>query len=203
MSLESLNTIGTLATVAIVAATALAALIQLRHLRAGNQINAMLTIGEKFQSEEFAQALELASADLEALMEEPAFRDYNIAIATGSPTGNVPAHYVATRRAALLVGNTYEELGILIKNAIVDRDLFLDRYCGVAIRTWKRLEHFLAFIRELQEDQGIWETFEMVVVLSERYLHDHPTTYPSGLPRIPVSNPWPVTLSTASKGNGR
>jgi hypothetical protein len=47
MSLELLNAIGTLLTVTIVAATAIAALVQLRHLRAGNQINAMLRIGEE------------------------------------------------------------------------------------------------------------------------------------------------------------
>ena len=46
MSLELINTFATLLTVAIIAATAVAAMVQLRHLRAGNQINAMLAIGE-------------------------------------------------------------------------------------------------------------------------------------------------------------
>ncbi len=47
MSLELTNNLGTVTTVVIVAAAALAGLVQLRHLRAGNQINAMLTIGEE------------------------------------------------------------------------------------------------------------------------------------------------------------
>jgi hypothetical protein len=47
MSLELINTLGTVTTVAIVAAAAIAALVQLRHLRAGNQINAMLSIGQR------------------------------------------------------------------------------------------------------------------------------------------------------------
>ena len=192
MSLELLNTFGTLATVAIVAATALAALIQLRHLRAGNQINAMLTIGDKFQSREFTGSLETVGTALSPAMEDPAFRDYLIAISRRTPVGDVSESNKDTRQAALLVGNTYEELGILIKNGIVDRDLFLDRYCAVAIGAWKRLENFLAFVRELQDDQAIWENFEMIVALSERWLRDHPTTYPPNLERLKVANPWPI-----------
>ena len=48
MSLELVNTIGTLLTASIIAATAITAIIQLRHLRAGNQIAAMLQIGQEF-----------------------------------------------------------------------------------------------------------------------------------------------------------
>ncbi len=44
MRLEVINAIAALATVAIIAATAIAALVQLRHLRAGNQIQALLTV---------------------------------------------------------------------------------------------------------------------------------------------------------------
>ena len=55
MSLELVNTFGTLLTVAIIAATAIAAMIQLRHLRAGNQINSLLMLGEQFESREFSR----------------------------------------------------------------------------------------------------------------------------------------------------
>jgi len=44
MSLELINAVAGLATVTIVAVTAVAALIQLRHLRAGNQISALLSV---------------------------------------------------------------------------------------------------------------------------------------------------------------
>ncbi len=46
MPLELVNTAAALLTVTIVAATALAALIQLRHLRAANQIHALLSMGK-------------------------------------------------------------------------------------------------------------------------------------------------------------
>jgi len=198
MPLELLNTFGTLATVAIVAATAFAALIQLRHLRAGNQINAMISIGDKFQSAEFARVLEIVSMNLGAALDDKAFRDYLVAMSRRSPTGDVPSRYREARHAALLVGNTYEELGILVKNGIVDRDLFLDRYCAVAIGAWKRLESYLAFLRDVQNDQAIWENFEMIVALSERWLRDHPSTYPQNLNRLRIVNPWPITTPANS-----
>ena len=198
MQLELLNTFASFATVAIVAATAFAALIQLRHLRAGNQINAMISIGDKFQGTQFSRSLEIVGPDLEAAMSDPAYRDYLIALSRRLPLGEVPARYKEVRHAALLVGNTYEELGILIKNGIVDREMFLDRYCGVAIGAWKRLESFLAFIREAQDAQGIWENFEMIVALSERWIREHPSTYPPNLERIRIVNPWPITAPAQS-----
>lgn len=197
MTLELLNTFGTLATVVIVAAAAVAALIQLRHLRAGNQIHAMLSIGDKFQSAEFTRAVEIVATKLDAAMEDPAFRDYLIAIVRHTPAGALDESLRNVRQAALMVGNTYEELGILIKNGIVDRELFLDRYCVVATAAWKRLEHFLAFTRELQHDEAVWENFEAIVAWSDEWMLDHQSTYPADLDRLKISNPWPIPSPAA------
>jgi hypothetical protein len=192
MSLELINTLGTVTTVVIVAAAAIAALVQLRHLRAGNQINAMLSIGDKFQGLPFTDALELVNARLAIALEDPVFRNYVIAIRRGPSVSDVDVRYVDVRRAALLVGNTYEELGILVKNGIVDKTLFLDRYCGVSISAWHRLEKFTAFVREVAADPGIWENFELITVLSEDWLRDYPSTYPGATRRLQLHNPWPV-----------
>jgi len=192
MSLEFINSLGTVTTVVIVAATAIAALVQLRHLRAGNQINAMISIGDKFQGLPFTDALELVNAKLATALDDPTFRSYVVAVNRGPSVPNVDAQYVEVRRAAVLVGNTYEELGILVKNGIVDKTLFLDRYCGVTIGAWHRLENFTAFIREVTADSGIWENFELLTVMSEDFLRESPSTYPRSIRRLQLSNPWPV-----------
>lgn len=72
MSLELINTLGTLTTVVIVAAAAIAALIQLRHLRAGNQINAMISIGN--QVDQIQDANTLVRQKLDSALEDPAYR---------------------------------------------------------------------------------------------------------------------------------
>ncbi|HMD01812.1 MAG TPA: hypothetical protein VKG44_02490, partial [Candidatus Baltobacteraceae bacterium] len=94
MSLELLNTIASVATVTIVAATALAALIQLRHLRAGNQIHALISIGDKLDSREFTDALTLSSSGLASALAEPAFRTYEVAIFRRSPLPKADQRYV-------------------------------------------------------------------------------------------------------------
>jgi hypothetical protein len=200
MSLELINTLGTLTTVAIVAAAAIAALVQLRHLRAGNQINAMLSIGDKFQGLVFQNALESVNTRLAAALGDPAFRNHVVAMRRGDPSvPDVDTKYVDVRRAAILVGNVYEELGILVKNGIVDRTLFLDRYQGVIISAWHRLEAFAAFIREASGSAAIWENFEYLAVLSQDWLKQHPQgTFPKGVRRLEPHNPWPVPPTPAT-----
>jgi hypothetical protein len=193
MSFELINTVGTVITTIVVAATAVAALVQLRHMRAGNQIRAMLNIGAKIQDDAFVNAGEVVNAKLAAALEDPAFRNYVIALRRASSITDVDPNLVLVRRAAVNLGNTYEELGILVKNGIVDDELFLDRYCGVITGAWKHLEKFTAFMRELSGDQGLWEHFELVTVMSEDWLRAHPTSYPEGYRRLPLHNPWPIS----------
>ena len=198
MSLELINTFGTVTTVVIVAAAAVAALVQLRHLRAGNQINAMLSIGDKFQGHEYTEAGDIVARNFATVVEDPAFREFAVAYGRGVASGHIAPEYVAVRRAAIFVGNTLEELGILVKNNIVDRTLFLDRYCSVIARTWAQLENFTAFTREAQNDVGIWENFEYITVLSQDWMEKHPTTYPKSVRRLQLHNPWPVPPLLAS-----
>src|SRR5499425_2533808 len=116
MSLELLNTFGTMLTAAIIAATAIAAMVQLRHLRAGNQINAMLSIGNQFDAKEFRDSLTLVQHNLESALEDPSLREYIAARNRRVPLPAVTGEYRDLADAARLVGNTYEELGILVKN---------------------------------------------------------------------------------------
>ena len=192
MSLELVNTFGTLLTVAIIAATAIAAMVQLRHLRAGNQINAMLTIGNQYDDKGFREAGTLISHKLASALEDPLFREYELAMSRNLTTPTVPDEQVQLRSAVNLVGNTHEELGILVKNGIVDRDLFLDRYCWVIGRDWSLLERYTAYTRATAANDGIWENFEYLAVLSQDWLREHASTYPAGVRRLHPHNPWPV-----------
>src|SRR5579863_5537350 len=198
MSLELVNTFGTLLSVAIIAATAVAAMVQLRHLQAGNQINAILSIGNQYDAKEYRDAQYLILHKLTAVLEDPLYREYEFAIARSLPVPTVPEDFVRLRSAMQLIGNTHEELGILVKNGIVDKDLFLDRYSWVIATGWKRMERYVAYIREINGDDGIWENFEYLAVLSEDYLVEHPSTYPRGVRRMQPRNPWPMPAMPAT-----
>lgn len=198
MSLELLNTFGTLLTVAIIAATAIAAIVQLRHMRAGNQINALLTIDEKILGRSFQGALTMIQAQLRPALEDPIYREYHTALTRVGTPPNVSLAYKELRDAATLVGNRYEELGLLIKKGTIESSLFLDFYSTPVVVAWKELENCLAFWRAAQMNDAIWENFEYLAVLAEDWLKNHPTTYPKGIRRKQLHNPWPVSPTPAT-----
>ncbi|MBV8601187.1 MAG: hypothetical protein JO359_06425 [Candidatus Eremiobacteraeota bacterium] len=186
-----LNTIASLLTVTIVATTALAALVQMRHLRAGNQINAVLTIGEKLGSRQFSDALTLVNSRMEELLADPAFRDHEIARFRQAPPPVASESHLEMHRAAIFVGNTLDEIGLLIKNRIVDPRLMVDQYCAIAIGAWKRLESYTALGRDASSAET-WDNFEYFAVLSEDWLRRYPSTYPRGVRRMELHNPWSI-----------
>src|SRR5215469_6288794 len=184
MPLELLNTIGSLLTACIIAATAIVAIVQLRHLRASNQISAMLNIGEELREPEFTESMRLIRTRLEAAMRDPLFRAYNNAWDSNSVVPDVPEEYERLRNAATLIGNAYEELGILVKNGIVDRDLFMDRYSWTISGMWKRLEQVCVESRVATGQAALWENFEYLAVLAEDWMRDHVSAYPKGVRRM-------------------
>ena len=191
MSLELINTVAALVTVSIVAATAIAALIQLRHLRAANQINALLAVAEKLNGREFTDALATMNGGLETALADQEFREYEIAIRRRVPPKKVEKRCADMHHACVLVGNTFELMGSLVKYGIVDQAILVDQYCGVVLGAWKRLADYTALGREAG-DPNAWEFFEYLAVLSEDWLRSHPTSYPKGVRRYPLHNRWPL-----------
>lgn len=186
MSLELINALGTVLTACVIAATAIAALVQLRHMRAGNQINAMLAIGEELSAAPMADAQRVVRDKLPALIDDPGFRAYNSAQDGGGRPPDVKPEYEEARQAVSYVCNALEELGILVKNGIVDVDLFLDRYSWVILRAWQRTEKAVADARADTGQEMIWENFEYLAVLSDDWIRHHPSTYPKGMRRMPL-----------------
>lgn len=192
MSLELWNTLATFGTFIVIAATAIAALIQLRHLRSGNQINAMLTIGEDFYGAEFMDAIFLISYKLASALEDPNFRDFEVAVRRGAPLPELSSELREVRKAVLLVCNTHDEIGLLVKRGVIDRATFLEsRHSGI-LSQWARLENFIAFRREIEQDDTAWENFELLAVWSEDWARQRISGYPKGVRRWRLHNPWPV-----------
>jgi hypothetical protein len=58
MTREALTAISTVATFIMIAASAVAAIMQLRYMNAGNQINAALSLREKWLGPDYAHGLD-------------------------------------------------------------------------------------------------------------------------------------------------
>lgn len=89
----------------------------------------------------------------------------------------------------VLIANTYENLGALVKNGIFDRTLFFDIYGWVVVGRWERLDGFVAIIRAVTRNETIFENFEYITAISRRYLDELPATYPPDTPRLGLHLP--------------
>jgi Domain of unknown function (DUF4760) len=189
MSLELINTLGTVTTVVIVAAAAIAALVQLRHMRAGNQINAILNVGELINGRAFGEAINLIGTMLAPAVEDPIFRKYWLATMRRETLPAIDPMYVELRGAVLTTPNMYEQMGVLVRNGIIDQTIFVEAFCAPIVALWQRLANLTAFLREDEHDQALWENFEYIAVLSEDWLQQYTTTYPRDMRRLKLHNP--------------
>ena len=177
MSLELANTFATFGTFLVIVATAIAAMIQLRHMRSSNHIAALNELRETTETPDFVAAQSFVLTHLSEKVKDAAFR-YQMATPSHRTDESQPfANRVFT------VGNFYENMGLLIKTGLVDRDLTLEIWGGNIIVAWEQFAPLLSTVRRAQGD-AVWENFELLTVMAEDFGAAHPAgTYPQGVRR--------------------
>lgn len=178
MSLELVNAIASVFTAVVIGATAVAAIIQLRHLRMNNQITALLAVQAEFDAKDFREAERLVRKEFPAILEDEGFCAYFIAVLKDEEPVE-SSRYVGARYAARIVANTYENLGVLAKRGIVDRNILLDVYAYIITSAWDDLEGFVALVRLLTGEQTLYINFEYLASIAR----DEPTSKLSPYPR--------------------
>lgn len=90
----------------------------------------------------------------------------------------------------IVLGNFYESMAILLRDGLIDRELALEIWNGLVVRTWETLAPATAMIRR-NRGSVVWENFEYLTVLSQDWLAAHSNgTYPSGVRRIVLKDEW-------------
>lgn len=176
MSAEWVTAIATAGTFVVIAASALAAVLQLRHTRGSNQIIALTECREKLESDEFQEARAFLSLRVPELMKDPAME-----------RKLEEPFFPAELRPAGYVANFFESMGAFVRYNIIDRRIACDLWCSVVISCWNALLPITRVRRKL--DPGIWENFEYLAVLSQEFIERYPTSYPSGMRRMPIEEP--------------
>lgn len=92
----------------------------------------------------------------------------------------------------MLVVSAWEEPGVLAKNGVVDKKIFLDRYSWAMPNNWKQVDKLIALARDAGDGRGLAEGFEYIAVLSEDSVQKEPNSYPKGVRRMRLQNPCPV-----------
>ena len=149
MNLEAVNAVAAFMTLVLLAITTIAALVQLRHLRASNELAAVLAIERDFRSPEIQAALVFAQRELAGRLEDPAYRRE-----LGTPG------YVDPRRhPEMLLCNWFNRTGALVRAGLVKEGLFLDSFARLVVYYWQVLGPVVAVFRRTRGD-GQYAGFE-------------------------------------------
>lgn len=171
---ETVNAAASVATLFVIAATAVLALRQLQHLRASNQISAMMEYERLLLSQEFAECRSRINLELSHWLDDEATMARFL-----SRTGE-------EYRVVTLVANCFENLGTMVRHEMIDPDLACEVWAFVTVGTWNALAPLTALVRA-RLNPAIWENFEYFTVLSMRTIARHPEgTYPANVPRAPL-----------------
>lgn len=194
MSLEFLNTAATLGTLVVIAATAIAALIQLRHMRGSNQIVALTECRETLESPAFREAQRFVSYELPERLKNP-----EDVLRIAQPQSQFQDEY----QSIDTVGNFFENLGVFVKNGIIDSRLACDTWAHVVLRNWNALLPIITFVRDDLGSPAIWENFEYLALIARQFASENPEgTYPKGMPRMPEDRSFIESVKKARAREG-
>ena len=189
-ALDYVNTLVQSGTFLVILITAVAAVVQLRHLRASNELDALLRLSDHLRHPDMQEALRVVQLDLGARLSDAAYRGALAAIG-----------YIDERRHPEMgVCNWFNEVGTLVKNRLIDEGTFLDIFSRLVVYYWNCLEPVVAILRR-RRGAGQYENFEYLAMLARAWNERHPEgAYPRGKPRIPIGDPWLASDSRPENG---
>jgi hypothetical protein len=161
MSWEAVTALASLGTFLVIGATAIAALVQLHHLRAANQLNALLTVLQFPYQPIQREARKFITDELSERLRDAQFRRE---LEEGSVDRAI--------HKELIVCDYYERIGSVIKNGLLAAELYLDQSSPEL--TWRRLEPAISIARR-KRGCTVYENFEYLIALSRAWDRRHPT----------------------------
>jgi hypothetical protein len=178
--LDFVNTIVQACTLLVFVGTAVAALVQIRHLRASNELEAILALADQMQKPELQHALRYVQGELEARLGDAAYRGELAALGYIDPK----------RHPEMDACNWFNELGTIVKNRLVERTTFLELYARLVTYYWERLVAVVAILRR-ERGPAQYENFEYLALLAQQWIAAHPKgNYPAAAERLKVPDVW-------------
>jgi hypothetical protein len=161
-------------TALVIAASAVAALLQIRHLRRGNEIEIIQKWTEVMESGEFGAARAFVLAELPRILRDP---DRVAALSWNAfPPELQPVHTIS---------NHFEAVGAFIKLRSVEQRVACELWGLVVLECWHAVAPVVQVLREKYGTVALWENFEYLAVLADRWLAQHPQgTYPVNAGRM-------------------
>lgn len=171
--MEAWTTVAAVGTFVVITITAVAAFIQLHHLRASNQLSAMLKLLELEQSAVLEDRFHFVRTQLAAKMKEPDFLaslDDLIVDRTIHPERHVIAWF--------------EHIGAWMKNGLIDEQAYLEYASPIIVQYWRLLAPTVLRMRRSREP-WLLEDFEYLAARANHWMTSHPKgNYAKGTPRL-------------------
>ncbi|MDQ6825923.1 MAG: hypothetical protein M3Z14_01820 [Candidatus Eremiobacteraeota bacterium] len=180
ISAEYLTAIASVGTFIVVGGTAVAALIQLRHLRASNQLDALLSLERDFRSPEMQSALCYVQKEIAARLSEEHYRAELAAL------GFIDAQ----AHPEITVCNWFNAIGTLVKNGLVGEATFMDLFGKLISYYWRILVPVIALMRRNRGDAQ-YHDFEFLAIRADQWVKMHPHgLFPKNMQRALIDDPW-------------
>jgi hypothetical protein len=158
-----LSAIAEAGTLVVILISVVAAVIQLRHIRTGNQLQALLSL------EHLSQRLE-----------DPEYRRELETIGFVDPA----AH------PEMVACNWLNEMGTLVKRELVSEDTFMDLFARLIVHCWRVVSPAIAIMRRTRGDAQ-YHDFEYLAARAAQWLERHPSgRFPRAFTRMPLPDPW-------------
>jgi len=162
MSFEAWTTFAAVGTFIVITITAIAAFIQLHHLRASNQLSAMLKLLELEQSPALEDRFHFVRTQLAEKMQDPAFRA-SLDELPVDRTLHPERHVIAW----------FEHIGSWMKNGLIDEETYLEYASPIIAQYWILLAPTVKRMRRNREP-WLLEDFEYLAARARRWLAGHP-----------------------------
>jgi len=175
--MEAWTTVAAVGTFIVITITAIAAFIQLHHLRASNQLSAMLKLLELEQSPGLEARFHFVRTELAARMKDTAFRD-SLDDRPVDRTVHPERHVIAW----------FEHIGAWMKNGLIDERTYLEYASPIIRQYWALLAPIVKRIRRTREP-WLLEDFEYLAARAKLWMETHPQgNYPRSTSRLESSD---------------
>jgi hypothetical protein len=175
-----LGSLSEAATFVVILLSVVAALIQLRHIRAGNQLQALLSLEHDFRAPELQAALTYVQEHLPQRLEDPAYRRELQTIGFVDPAVH----------PEMIACNWLNEMGTLVKHSLVSEDTFMDLFGRLIVHCWRQVSPAIAIMRRTR-GQAQYHDFEYLAMRAAVWLKRNPQgKFPQAFSRAPLPDRW-------------
>jgi hypothetical protein len=180
MRAEWLGALAETGTFLVVLISVIAALVQLRHIRAGNQLQALLALERDFRAPELQAALSYVQEQLPERLEDPAYRRQLESIGFIDPA----------LHPEMIACNWLNEMGTLVKRGLVSEDTFMDLFARLIVHCWKQVSPAIAIMRR-SRGAAQYHDFEYLAARAGAWVRQNPEGMsPPAFLRTPLTDHW-------------